>query len=132
MVAPTQAGEHSLAVGRLGHIHGVLPEFVVCEAPLGSVGWGAGQALWRRGGPQDGQRPVVKRQVAADAVVVAPADLGEHSLAIGILGHIHGILPEFVVCEAPLRCARLNLGILSRHRPTGNRRKPEKQGPSHQ
>ena len=55
------------------------------------------------GGAEGGQGGVVEGEEAANGVVVAPAEAGQHGLAIGGLGHVHRFLSEAVMLEAPLR-----------------------------
>ena len=54
-------------------------------------------------GAEGGESGVVKDQVAADGVVMAPAEAGEDGLAVGGLGNIHRSGAEVVALEAPLR-----------------------------
>ena len=54
------------------------------------------------GGSQGGEGRVVEHQIAADAVVIAPAEAGEYGLAVGGFGDVHRVLAEFVMLKAPL------------------------------
>ena len=60
VVAPAEAGQYGLAIRCFGHVDGLLAELVVPEARFRLLGFRVGQALGRRGGPQDGQRFLVE------------------------------------------------------------------------
>ena len=128
VVAPTQAGEHGLAVGGLGHLHGPLPELVMCKTPPRNVGRRAGRARARRGRLQSSHRLFVEGEVATNDVVPIPAHLGKHRLTIGRFGDVDGLAAELVVLKAPLRHALLP-AILSRSR-THSHQRGRQQHPS--